>query len=130
LAAGTAVLAGRLREALVAESLEAGPVQPPAVRHTASVLHRLAGLLGTGEYEQYTGACARLGAADDQGTSPGVALSRLLRRRHDSGVRLDDTGSAASELRHLVAWSATAPIAFGNLLGASGNTTATEDGRP
>jgi hypothetical protein len=52
---------------------------------------------------------------------PGAALAGYIRQRQDAGVRLDDAGPNATELRRLVAWSATAPIAFANLLDATGS---------
>jgi aminoglycoside phosphotransferase (APT) family kinase protein len=112
--AGIAAVSERLGLALSAESRTAGTTQPPAARHTASFLHRLAGLLAGDEYVRYAADCRAVVAASatdlPPDLPPGVALSRLLHR-----LDIDD-----AEVRRLVAWSAAPPIALANLLAATG----------
>ena len=124
---GVAILAGRLRDALVSESHALASAQPAGARHTAGFLKRLSGLLSGTEHERYTDACAALTMGInrmDADTPPGAFLSAVLRQRHATGLRLDDEGVEAAELRRLVAWSASAPIAFANLLFATGARSA------
>jgi aminoglycoside phosphotransferase (APT) family kinase protein len=120
LLAGAAILADRLREALVVDSHALRSSLP--VRNATSFLGRLSGLLSTTEYELYAEACARVADAADvaAGSSAGAWLSSALRRRHAAGGRLDDPGSDVAELRRLVAWSASADISFANLISATG----------
>ena len=126
MSAGIAVLAGRLRAGLITESRTLATAQPAASRHTVSFLGRLSELLSADEHEHYAHDCAALAGTDvaDAETPPGTRLSAMLRRRHAAGHRLDNEGAEAAELRRLVGWSASPPIAFANLLCATGARSA------
>lgn len=127
LPSGLAVIAARLSGALAAEGRSLGAKQPPALRQTASFLDRLSSTMAGSEHEQYAADCtavAPVGAGTASGlpgsVAPGAHLSGILRERHAAGLRLDDAGPEAADLRRLVEWSASPRIAFANLLSSTG----------